>query len=105
MLQDVITQTINVENLSFRTVFGLRAAKATTVHAFIGHFDTFFTQDGRLASAELGAQGLAEGEVFFTTGPRGTPTHWKQTVFLLKEPLEVAEGALPLTSLGTSYAY
>lgn len=35
---------------------------------------------------------MAEGEVFFTTGPRGTPTHWKQTVFLLKEPLVVVEG-------------
>lgn len=36
------------------------------------------------------------GEVVsFTTGPEGLETHWKQTVFLLKEPLEVEQGRPP----------
>jgi protein arginine N-methyltransferase 3 len=30
----------------------------------------------------------------FTTGPHGTPTHWKQAVFLLKAPIELSRGAL-----------
>lgn len=42
---------------------------------------------------------MVEGEVFFTTGPRGTPTHWKQTVFLLKEPLVVVQGSSHILSL------
>lgn len=28
----------------------------------------------------------------FTTGPQSIPTHWKQTLFLLKEPIVVHEG-------------
>jgi hypothetical protein len=30
----------------------------------------------------------------FTTGPRSVPTHWKQTVFLLREGVSVVEGML-----------
>ena len=29
----------------------------------------------------------------FTTGPQGTPTHWKQTLLYLEHPQEVAAGA------------
>ena len=29
----------------------------------------------------------------FSTGPASMPTHWKQTVFFLREPISVAEGA------------
>lgn len=28
----------------------------------------------------------------FSTGPQSVPTHWKQTIFLLREPLSVQEG-------------
>jgi protein arginine N-methyltransferase 3 len=28
----------------------------------------------------------------FSTGPRSVPTHWKQTIFLLREPVDVREG-------------
>jgi hypothetical protein len=28
----------------------------------------------------------------FTTGPDSVPTHWKQTVFLLREPISAQEG-------------
>jgi protein arginine N-methyltransferase 3 len=31
-------------------------------------------------------------EESFTTGPHGTQTHWKQTVFLLKSPVELNRG-------------
>ena len=30
----------------------------------------------------------------FTTGPESVPTHWKQTLFLLREPITVHEGTL-----------
>lgn len=30
--------------------------------------------------------------VSFTTGPHGLETHWKQTLFVLKEPVDVVEG-------------
>ena len=31
--------------------------------------------------------------VSFTTSPFGKPTHWKQTIFLLKTPIEVDAGS------------
>lgn len=38
-------------------------------------------------------EGTGKGEVVsFTTGPFGLETHWKQTVFLLKEAIEVKKG-------------
>lgn len=41
--------------------------------------------------------GVAKGKarervVSFSTGPLSVPTHWKQTIFLLREPLVVEEG-------------
>ncbi|KAJ7205187.1 protein arginine N-methyltransferase [Mycena pura] len=30
----------------------------------------------------------------FSTGPRSVPTHWKQTLFLLREPIVVVEGSI-----------
>ncbi|KLO06976.1 S-adenosyl-L-methionine-dependent methyltransferase [Schizopora paradoxa] len=30
----------------------------------------------------------------FTTGPQSTPTHWKQTFFLLREPIHMQHGAV-----------
>ena len=34
----------------------------------------------------------------FSTGPKSVPTHWKQTIFLLREPIIVDEGGLRQTS-------
>lgn len=31
--------------------------------------------------------------VSFSTGPQSIPTHWKQTLFLLREPIVAQEGA------------
>ena len=47
------------------------------------------------------AKGLKDGDgdgakrkiTSFSTGPESVPTHWKQTLFLLKDPITVHEGA------------
>lgn len=39
---------------------------------------------------------LQSREESFTTGPQGTPTHWKQAVFLLKTPIEIQRGEFPI---------
>ncbi|KAI5481118.1 protein arginine N-methyltransferase 3 [Pseudohyphozyma bogoriensis] len=90
-LIDIVTGTVTVPELSFTTPFSLTATTKTKVHAFLGHFDTFFTTSGSLVSP-VPPHKLSSTEVFFTTGPAGTPTHWKQTVFLLRKPIEVEVG-------------
>ncbi|KAG8988368.1 hypothetical protein FRB90_002795 [Tulasnella sp. 427] len=45
----------------------------------------------RSASRRGSTAGLPKS-VSFSTGPRSMPTHWKQTVFLLREPIRVRKG-------------
>ncbi|GAA5893921.1 hypothetical protein JCM6882_003128 [Rhodosporidiobolus microsporus] len=65
-----------------------------TLHGLLAHFDTYFTSAPKVcdSSARKGSVKDEEGEVFFTTGAWDTPTHWKQTLLLLKEPLTVEIG-------------
>jgi type I protein arginine methyltransferase len=48
--------------------------------------------------ASLG-DGLVNKTASFSTGPWSIPTHWKQTLFLLREPIFVEEGVLEVDSL------
>uniref|UniRef100_A0A673YSG7 type I protein arginine methyltransferase n=1 Tax=Salmo trutta TaxID=8032 RepID=A0A673YSG7_SALTR len=47
--------------------------------AIVGYFDIFFDRD-------------CGNKVMFSTGPQVTKTHWKQTVFLLENPIPVQAG-------------
>lgn len=86
--KDVNIITDNVEDCDFKSDFKLEITKPGTVHGFLGWFDTFFTKDGRAVTQEkdLSVTSAAR-EVYFSTGPQAKPTHWKQTFFLLAEPL------------------
>ena len=51
-------------------------------------------QARRMSSADpLKARGRPR-VTSFSTGPASMPTHWKQTVFFLREPVSVAEGTV-----------
>ncbi|CAB4067400.1 PRMT3 [Lepeophtheirus salmonis] len=63
---------------SFTSNFELKASENGHITAICGYFDTFFE--------------LPENKVFFTTGPQGHQTHWKQTLFYMKSPLQVNKG-------------
>ena len=41
-----------------------------------------------------------EKDASFSTGPQSIPTHWKQTLFFLREPITVSEGTLSCSSVG-----
>lgn len=45
--------------------------------------------------SSLGEGLKKQGVTSFTTGPESMPTHWKQTIFLLREAIPVEEGSLP----------
>lgn len=47
-------------------------------------------------------EGLKKDKLIsFSTGPESVPTHWKQTIFLLREPIPLEEGATFLLFLDT----
>ncbi|XP_039295051.1 protein arginine N-methyltransferase 1 [Nilaparvata lugens] len=72
---DLMTAT--VDSVNFTCNFSLKVIRDSDITSIVGYFDTFF---------EL------PNPVSFSTGPHATPTHWKQTVFLLKEKVPVKKG-------------
>lgn len=102
-ITDILTGSTSISALSFTSPFKLPINRSPTsspdsksflLHSFLAHFDTYFTSSARLADSSLRKESVKEneGEVFFTTGAWDTPTHWKQTAFLLKNPIEVEIG-------------
>ncbi|KAI8341361.1 S-adenosyl-L-methionine-dependent methyltransferase [Chlamydoabsidia padenii] len=87
-LKDLYLQTITTQKLDFITKFELDIKRDGTVYAFGGWFDTWFTREGHPIPLDQAEQRL-EGEIFLTTGPFGEDTHWKQTSFILENPLHV----------------
>lgn len=65
--------TVKVEDLAFRSPFTLTARRDDFVHALIAWFDIEFA--------------ACHKPIKFSTGPHTKYTHWKQTVFYLKEVL------------------
>lgn len=70
-------KTVNYTCPNFLFDFELTIKKAGKITAFVGYFDTFF---------EL------PHEVHFTTGPHSQSTHWKQVIFYIRTPVDVAAG-------------
>ena len=70
--------TINAEDLAFRASFSLKARRPDFIHALIAWFDIEFT--------------ACHKPIRFSTGPHSKYTHWKQTVFYLREVLTVEDG-------------
>lgn len=113
---------ITPRQLDFSSSFTLLSTseRRTKINSFILYFDTFFTNTGYPVPATTDVKVVKEGDVVlaelwpvggkpapkrrrsmgvdkdsitsFSTGPQSVPTHWKQTLFLLREPISVIEG-------------
>jgi type I protein arginine methyltransferase len=70
--------TVTTEQLAFSVPFKLVARRDDFVHALIAWFDIDFS--------------ACHKSIKFSTGPHAKYTHWKQTVFYLREVLTVKEG-------------
>lgn len=70
---------VDTECVNFSSSFELSVKKTGSLTAIVGYFDVFFDLDNPIS---------------FSTGPQATPTHWKQTVFSLSEPVSITEGEL-----------
>lgn len=77
IITDIDLMTATIDSCNFSYDFKLKVTKSGNVTSFVGYFDTFF---------EL------PNPVSFSTGPQVTPTHWKQAVFYLKDPVAVTAG-------------
>jgi protein arginine N-methyltransferase 3 len=103
IIKDVDAQTATVKSLDFKTAFELKITEPTTIRAFLTHFDTFFSRDGKPTDREVDIAHFdadeyersvspTDAEISFTTGPRGQATHWKQVAFLIPSPINVEKG-------------
>lgn len=69
--------TVTPEQLAFKAPFTLHAKRNDFIHALIAWFDIDFT--------------ACHKPISFSTGPHARYTHWKQTVFYLRDVLTVEE--------------
>ena len=70
--------TVKVSDLTFSSPFTLQIRRDDFVHALIAWFDIEFS--------------ACHKPIRFSTGPHTKYTHWKQTVFYLREVLTVQQG-------------
>ncbi|KAJ1771667.1 hypothetical protein IW140_003259 [Coemansia sp. RSA 1813] len=117
LLAEIDHGTTSSSKLDFSSSFVLKATRKAAVHALLGYFDVAFSRtqappgpscdelclpayagDEQAPAASRQAAGKAlwrrpESAMHgFTTGPHGTATHWKQTLFLLQESIDVDLG-------------
>lgn len=69
--------TCDTNSTNFKVEFKLNVCKTCSLTGIVGYFDSRFDNDN---------------PVVLSTSPYCTPTHWKQTVFLLPDPFDVKEG-------------
>lgn len=70
--------TVTLEDLAFSVPFTLNVQRSDFIHAIIAWFDVDFT--------------ACHVPIKFSTGPHARYTHWKQSVFYLRDILTVEEG-------------
>lgn len=77
VLTEIDLKTCTTQVCDFTSNFKLEIFKDGVVTALVGYFDTFFD---------------LENPLWFSTGPHAKKTHWQQTVFYLRNPIDVKEG-------------
>ncbi|KAF8993501.1 protein arginine N-methyltransferase [Cyathus striatus] len=123
-IKDLFLGDITPRQLDFSSSFTLISTvdRRSKINSFVLYFDTFFTPSGLPVPPNTEVKFVNEGEAIlaelwpvggkpapqrrrstgkerervssFSTGPQSVPTHWKQTIFLLREPITVSEGSI-----------
>ncbi|XP_038664284.1 protein arginine N-methyltransferase 3 isoform X2 [Scyliorhinus canicula] len=79
VIKAIDCNTVGSLDLDFTSEFSLNITEDHECVAISGHFDILFERN-------------CSNQVMFSTGPRSPQTHWKQTVFLLEQPIKVNKG-------------
>ncbi|XP_056134756.1 protein arginine N-methyltransferase 3 isoform X2 [Lampris incognitus] len=79
VIQTIDCNKVSISELEFASDFCIKITDTTDCTAIVGYFDIFFDKG-------------CSDKVTFSTGPQFMKTHWKQTVFLLENPLPVQAG-------------
>lgn len=82
-VKTIDTRSTTVPGLDFKSDFELVIQKTGRMHGLVGWFDTYF-------------EGPGFESVMFSTSPLTKSTHWKQTMFMFENPLDVEQGNLLL---------
>eukprot|EP00095_Tigriopus_kingsejongensis_P006342 maker-scaffold804_size94796-snap-gene-0.21 protein:Tk06342 transcript:maker-scaffold804_size94796-snap-gene-0.21-mRNA-1 annotation:"protein arginine n-methyltransferase 3" len=77
LIHELDLATCEVADTEFECKFNMTILKDCELTCIAGYFDSFFDLDTE--------------QTMFTTGPHGQPTHWKQTLFYLKEKISVKQ--------------
>ena len=75
LIKDIDLYTVKVDDLSFDSKFDLTVNRDDYIHALVCYFTVEFTK--------------CHKRIGFSTSPDSQYTHWKQTVFYLREALTV----------------
>ncbi|KAK9872088.1 hypothetical protein WA026_016133 [Henosepilachna vigintioctopunctata] len=89
VLVDIDLEKCDQNTCNFTSKFCLMVHKDGVLTAFVGYFDIFFD---------------LETPVMFSTSPEAKKTHWQQTVFHLKEVVNVKKGDIVEGSISCSRA-
>ncbi|EPY49270.1 type I ribosomal protein arginine N- methyltransferase Rmt3 [Schizosaccharomyces cryophilus OY26] len=81
--------TCQVQDVSFKHPFSLTMKSSGPFCSFLVWFDTYFT-----TSKHQPVPSSVDQSFGFTTGPHGTPTHWKQCTLILRERPHVEAGSV-----------
>lgn len=81
-------RTCSSQETEFFTAFQLTISRDGTLTALVGSFDVAFNLDN---------------PVLLSTSPYKQPTHWKQTVFYLPQPVGVRAGMFLFLVLKNSF--
>merc|ERR1712048_220195 len=79
-IKDIDLLTCKVEDLSFAAPFKIAARRNDYIHAFVSYFTVEFS--------------ACHKRTGFSTGPESKYTHWKQTVFYMREPITIKYGEM-----------
>ena len=81
LIKSIDTAKVDPKDLDFSTDFDIIPTSDGPLHGLIGWFDT-----------EFNCNDPAWKPISFSTSPFDADTHWKQTLFVLPEPIHLKEG-------------